>query len=98
MIGLKYNTQTREMVINNGDFEINPRCDVQNGAIILESKSAFLSNPQLGIGIEQTIGSSESTRVVELNRWVIQAEQDGASIAKWNTNNDNTINIEISYD
>ena len=60
MTDLAIDTINREIVLEAGDFVLSQDSSVQNGQILLWSKSAFCLNPTLGVGIGGLIGSDVS--------------------------------------
>ena len=92
MTDLAFDTINREIVLEAGDFVLSQDSSVQNGQILLWSKSAFCLNPTLGVGIGGLIGSDVSELNYEMNRWAIQAKGDGAISASFQ------INTEVGND
>lgn len=84
MLDLVFNPITRDMPLTaNGDFETTSDPSTQNGAIILESRTAVLANPAVGIGFNsQVLGDDVANATFELNRCVGQIRADGGA-ADW---------------
>ena len=83
MLDLKFDIRTRELVLTDGDFVSTENPSIQNGGIIQFSRCAFLSNPMLGIGMEDVINANDVKTAYEMNRWQQQAKSDGATVARW---------------
>lgn len=84
MNDLLFDIVTRELVMADNDLVTTSNPSVQNGGILLFSRCAFINNPMIGVGMEQTIGGSPANATFELNRWKQQAIADGATLATWN--------------
>ena len=95
---LYFDPNTREIIIDQGDFSIISNASIQKGDIIQYSHGAFLSTPALGIGMENIIGTTLSMVAYEMNRWAQQCLSDGAKRASWDqkTLNQQPVEIEIS--
>lgn len=106
MIDLNFDIVARDLVMSDNDFAETSLPDTQNGGIIQYSRCAFLSNPILGVGMEELINTNNGGKVAkEMNRWQAQCIQDGALTAKWSPVNsitgpvnNITITANISYE
>ena len=101
MNDLVFDIVARELVMLSGDFTTTSNPSVQNGGIIEESRCAFISNPMLGIGLEDIINANAGKAAYEMNRWQSQCKSDGATLAKWNATYTGTtaqLNTFISYE
>jgi hypothetical protein len=78
---LKFNPETRDLVIENGDFVIEKNTSVQNGAIIRDAHCFSLRFPIYGIGLQRIINAPLQVINYEMNRWVTQVKNDGAKKA-----------------
>ena len=80
---LSFDGVTRQMPLTeNGDFIINQNPSVQNGIIILKGRVVNLVKPQVGVGFDsQILGGTESEAAFQLNRCVIQIQQDNGQAA-----------------
>ena len=76
MQDLKFDTINREIVLEAGDFVLSQDSSVQNGQILLWSKSSFCLNSTLGVGIGGLIGSDVSELNYEMNRWATTSKSD----------------------
>ena len=86
MFDIEFDITTREIFFNDGpsgDFISTTNPSVQNGGILLYARTPNLTNPILGIGIEQIMNSNSANATFEMNRWKAQAVTDGATIATW---------------
>lgn len=90
MTDLLFDITSRELVMNNNDLVITENPSVQCGGILLFSRCAFINNPMIGVGMEQTMGGSPANATFELNRWKQQAIADGATLATWNASYPNS--------
>jgi len=105
MQDIAFDIISREIMMSGsgdaGDFSLTDNCSVQNGGILLYSRAAILTNPMIGIGMEQMINSNQTNASFEMNRWQAQARKDGATLATWsgktNDNGEFITNINISY-
>ena len=102
MFDFAFDIQARDMVMDGGSFATTTNPSAQNGGIIETSRCAFLTNPMLGIGIEEMMGGNNVKVAYEMNRWQNQCKNDGATLAKWTTkqiaNNGFKIDTQISYE
>ena len=80
---LKFDPETRDLVIQNGDFVLETNPSVQNGAIIRDAHCFSLRNPIYGIGLQRIINSPVPVINFEMNRWVTQVKADGATKASF---------------
>ena len=102
MSDIKFDIETMELVIENGDFvlELNP--SVQNGGLILYTKNAFLIYPLLGIGINSMRNLNQSQIQKLLYKWQSQVVADGANSAlatvSQNSKNQNIFDINYQCD
>jgi len=78
---LQFDPETRDAVITNGDFTFIANPSVQNGAIIRDAHCFSLRFPIFGIGLQRIINSPIDRINFEMNRWVQQVKQDGATKA-----------------
>ena len=100
MKDLFWDVNTRDLVIENGDFKMTDNPSVQNATIMKESRCFSVNYPAWGIGLMESINSPVQVLVYEMNRWVDQVKKDGAQIAKFDIKNANSvsnIDIEIKY-
>ncbi len=81
MKDIEFDVTNREITIVNEDLVYTVDSSMQHAGIILDSKTDFLDNPNLGIGFTSVIGSDLSNANYELNRWRDQVKTDGAKIA-----------------
>lgn len=83
-LDLVFDPITREMPRTpTGDFETSSELSTQNGTIILESRCAVLTQPQIGIGFNsQVLGGDVAQATFQLNRWKSQISADGAQ-SEW---------------
>jgi len=96
-----FDIQTREFLLDANGIATTNNPSVQNGGIFLASSGANPQLPMLGIGlIPQVINGSESQLTYELNRWISQVKQDGATLATWTARKipgGNDVVTKISY-
>jgi hypothetical protein len=78
---LQFDPATRDAIITNGDFTFIADPSVQNGAVIRDAHCFSLRFPIFGIGLQRIINSPIDKINFEMNRWVQQVKQDGASKA-----------------
>ena len=100
MTDLLYDTEKRDIVIENGDFVFNTNPSVQNGNIILKAHVFSVQNPIYGVGLENVINGTLADLNFALNRWVSMCKSDGAKIAKATATLNNgqaVITTEIEY-
>ena len=98
---LKFNPETRDLEIENGDFVIQSNPSVQNGAVIRDAHCFSLRFPIYGIGMQNMLNAPISSINFEMNRWVSQVKTDGATKANFTVSLVDglaTINNTISYD
>jgi hypothetical protein len=98
---LMFSPETRDLVIENGDFVIIDDPSVQNGAVIRDAHCFSLRLPIYGIGMQGMLNAPVNTINYEMNRWVSQVKTDGATKANFTValvNGKATINNTISYD
>lgn len=83
-LGLVFDPITREMPrTNTGDFETSTNLSTQNATIILESRCAILTQPQIGIGFNsQILGGDVAQATFQLNRTCDQIRSDNG-LASW---------------
>ena len=102
MFDILFNILTRDISYSNGDFVTTTNASTQNGGIIERSRCAILTNPMLGVGLEDTINNKSQEAAVQINRWKQQCINDGATIATWtNTTGQNgvlNISANVSYE
>ena len=99
MKDLAYDIATMEIIIKNGDFDVNANMSEQNGGLFLYTKNCNLYFPMAGVGIgEQTMSSGPDVLAAELNRWQAQVKGDGAKNATWTQyiDNDGKLNFQSS--
>lgn len=104
MMDLLFDITQREIVLSkgsHGDFVTTSNPSVQNGGMLLFSRGCNLSNPMMGIGIEEIVnaGAGAPTATYEMNRWKAQVALDGgkatwSSIPSANNNFDFTGNVD----
>jgi hypothetical protein len=94
---LKFDIETFELVIKDGDFVLETNPSQQNAGIILIAKNFCSLFPTMGVGIYGVINSGISTIYEYLNRWNSQVLSDGAKSASWNVDKDNKINTNCDY-
>ena len=97
---LYFDINTRDILIENGDFALIENCSVQNGSILKEARAFDPLSPNWGVGLMEIINAPISVVNYEMNRWVAQAHNDGAKIARYTISNANkitVINIEVAY-
>lgn len=101
---LYFNTATREMVIENGDFALISNTSTQKGNIIQYSRGAFVNTPALGVGMESIINANTDKLAYEMSRWQSQTQADGAKFASWDYSvtdvqtNQIQINTKVNYE
>ena len=97
MQDIEFNTITREIEFENGDFKLTENPSIQNGGIIKDSTCANIYFPTIGIGINENLINSPIEKVDYLMKlWQQQCRQDGATAADYKlTQNVSDINIEI---
>jgi hypothetical protein len=100
-MNLLFDIITREINYINGNFGLTENPSIQCGGIIEFSRCAFINTPMLGIGMEDTINANDSKTAYEMNRWQSQCKTDGATLAKWSSENlvgnKIQVNTSISY-
>lgn len=95
MNDIKFDVVTREIVMKNNDFDLTDNPSVQNGGIIMYSSCANPEKPMVGIGILEIIGANGSKEAYEMNRWQAQVKADGATIASWQSKQNNQGSADI---
>jgi hypothetical protein len=96
-----FDPETRDLVIQNGDFVIQSDPSVQNGAIIRDAHCFSLRFPIYGIGMQTVINAPLSIVNFEMNRWVSQVKSDGVTKANFTAELVNglaKVNNTVSYD
>jgi hypothetical protein len=94
---LKFDIETFELVIRDGDFVLETNPSQQNSGIILIAKNFNSLFPTLGIGIQGVLNSGLTTIYEFMNRWQSQVLSDGAKSASWNLDIDNKIQTKCDY-
>lgn len=98
---LQFDVVNRELIMKNNDFATTTNPSVQNGGILAYSRGANPLAPMFGIGlVPQVINGPAPNLAVELNRWVVQAFQDGATLCKWTGQavaREADVDLKISY-
>ena len=98
---LYFSINDRDLVVQNGDFELISECSVQNASILKEARVFDPLNPVYGIGLYDTLNANLGKMQQEMSRWQDQCKRDGATVAKFTLNNTNKvtdIEISVSYD
>ncbi len=86
MTDILFDAEKREIVIENGDFKLTDNPSVQNGARIRDCKCVSLRFPTFGIGLPSLM-NTDATRInFEMERWVKQVRDDGATKASFTIN------------
>jgi len=101
MFDIFFDITARDISYVNGDFVTTTNPSTQNGGIIELSRCAILTNPMLGVGLEENINSHPNEGALLMNRWKQQCLNDGATIATWtNKTIGNNLNItaNVSYE
>jgi hypothetical protein len=93
MSDLAYDIETRDIIIENGDFVIKDELSDQNGGVLLTTKNTNLSFPLAGVAIHDAVNSGAQTMGNYLNRWQSQTLQDGAKSANWTQDQDKDGNL-----
>jgi hypothetical protein len=101
MNDIRFDIVTREIVMQNNDFALQPNPSVQNGGIAQYSRVAHIRTPMFGIGVEEFMNADMTRVAYEMNRWKVMVSNDGATIARWSAvpiaGNDVAVQTEISY-
>ena len=84
MTDLKFDVDTMEMIITDGDFTLSDNLSEQNAGLILFTKNINLFAPTVGVGIGGVLNSDKSIIQNYLNRWVGQTKDDGSKKSTWN--------------
>jgi hypothetical protein len=102
MFDILFDIETREVIMQNGDFEITDNPSVQNGGNLLNSRCANIVKPMFGIGFDEVMNGDANRATFELNRWRQQAFADGATIAEWPKNDVSPVSLDfelhVSYE
>ena len=96
-----FDINTRDLPIQNGDFELITECSVINASILKEARVFDTLNPVFGIGLYDTLNAPLSKMQQEMSRWQDQCKRDGAKIARFtlaNAKKVTDIEISVSYE
>ena len=83
MNDLKFDPETRDIIIENGDFVLETNPSVQNGAIIRDAHCFSLRFPIFGIGLQRLMNAPIDIANREMNRWLTQVKSDGGTKANF---------------
>lgn len=97
MSDLRFNIETMDLEIKNGDFVLETNPSVQNGGIILKAKNFNVLNITLGVGIAGVLESSQDVAFSYLNKWKSQVYSDGGKFATWSVDTTGKFNTKCSY-
>jgi hypothetical protein len=96
MADLKFDIDTMELAIKDGDFVLIDNPSAQNGALILKTQNCNLYTPTLGVNIVNSILDNTGVQF-HLNRWKEQCKADGAILAEYTINDDGTFTTQVKY-
>ena len=97
MADLKWNTEKNDIAIENGDFILQDKLNVQNAFLFLFTKNCFLTNPLIGVGIDKLVNSNYADLESKLNEWKKQVISDGAKTATFKIENDLNFTVNAIY-